>query len=148
MSKSAYDSLISPGPPLPKSHPSPALIAKLSLHVTSCYSSALSLANSHNEGEVSQHLRKYLVNEGALALALAHKWLGVDAGESGQRGGDAVAFLEWAKSELEEFKEGVRKISISKGSDNQRPKKSRITEELSTVTVFLHNYKKLNDSVS
>ncbi|KAF8575093.1 hypothetical protein K439DRAFT_1545866 [Ramaria rubella] len=147
MSKSAYDSLISPGPPLPKSHPSPALIAKLYVHVASGYSSARSLAKTHSEGDVSSDLRKYLANEAAVALALAHKWLGVDAGESGSRGGDAVAFLIWAKDELDALKEGGKKVSLGKASDNQRPKKSRILSELDSAVTFLKNYQKLNDTV-
>jgi len=147
MSKSAYDSLLSPGPPLPKSHPSPALIAKLYLHVGSGYSSARSLAKTYSEADVSSDLRKYLANEATLALALAYKWLGVDAGESGTRGGAAIAFLKLAKTELEGLKEGGKMVSLGKANDNQKPKKSRITEELETVTVFLKQYQKLNDSV-
>jgi hypothetical protein len=148
MSRSAYDSLISPGPPLPKSHPSPAVIAKLYIHVESGYSSARSLAKTHSEGDVSSELRKYLANEAAVALALAHKWLGVDAGESGSRGGHAVAFLKLAKGELEGLKDGGKIVSLgTKGNDNQRPNRSRIISELNSVSMFLKNYQKLNDTV-
>ena len=147
MSKSAFDSLISPGPPLPKSHPSPALIAKLFLHVETGYSSARSLAKIHTAGDVSSDLRKYLTNEASFALALAHKWLGVDAGESGTRGGDSVAFLKWAKAELEGLKGGGKKVSLGRASDNQKAAKNRISDELDTVNVFLKHYQKLNDSV-
>ncbi|KAI0315227.1 hypothetical protein OF83DRAFT_1062492 [Amylostereum chailletii] len=44
LTKAAYDSTITPGPPLPKSHPSPALLAKLHLEAATLSSSALSLA--------------------------------------------------------------------------------------------------------
>ena len=147
MSKSAYDSLMSPGPPLPKSHPSPALIAKLYLHIESGYSSARSLAKTHSEGDVSSELRKYLASEAVFALALAHKWLGVDAGESGSKSGQAVSFLKLAKGELEALKDGGRKVLIGKGSDNQRSKGSRILNELDSMSTFLRNYQKTNDTV-
>ena len=147
MSRSAYDSLISPGPPLPNSHPSPAAIAKLYLHVESGYSSARSLAKTHSDGDVSSDLRRYLANEATVALGLAHKWLGVDAGESGSRAGHAVAFLKLAKGELEGLKDAGKKVLLGKGSDNQKPKRNRIANELDSVTTFLKNYQKLNDSV-
>ncbi|KAF7297054.1 BRO1 domain-containing protein [Mycena indigotica] len=147
--KSAYDSNVTPGPPLPKSHPSPALISKLHLECAALYSSARTLAktsgstgsngkginiNISKDGEVSTDLRRYLNDETAIHEALAHKWLGVDAGENGgtDRGGDAVAFLARTKKELEELK-GRKKDSVS--------------EELESVTVFLKHYKKINDSL-
>ncbi|KAJ7935452.1 BRO1 domain-containing protein [Mycena leptocephala] len=147
LSKSAYDSNVAPGPPLPKSHPSPALISKLHLECSSLYSSARSLAktpssagkgkakgSSSADGEVSTDLRRYLNDETVFHDALARKWLGVDAGENGgsDRGGDAVGFLIWAKKELEELK---------------GRKKDRISDELDSVNVFLKHYKKVNDSL-
>ncbi|KAJ7695968.1 hypothetical protein B0H17DRAFT_1054391 [Mycena rosella] len=121
LSKSAYDSNVAPGPPLPKSHPSPALLAKLHLECAALYSSARALA-----GEITADLRRHLGDAAAFHGALARKWLGVDAGE-GDRGGDAVGFLVWARKELEELK----------------GRKS----ELESVSVFLKHYKKANDSL-
>ncbi|KAK0476744.1 BRO1-like domain-containing protein [Armillaria novae-zelandiae] len=121
LSKSAYDSNITPGPPLPTSHPSPALIAKLHLECGSLYSSARSLAktpgSTGDTGGVSVALRRYLADEYAYHSALAHKWLGVDAGEFGgtAKGGDAVGFLAWAKKELEDLKDGGKGIGITRG---------------------------------
>ncbi|KAJ7175457.1 BRO1 domain-containing protein [Mycena filopes] len=148
LSKSAYDSNVTPGPPLPKSHPSPALISKLHLECSSLYSSARSLAktpssagkakakgsSSSADGEVSADLRRYLNEETLFHDALARKWLGVDAGENGgtDRGGDAVGFLIWAKKELDELK---------------GRKKDRISDELDRVNMFLKHYKKVNDSL-
>ncbi|KAJ7644282.1 BRO1 domain-containing protein [Roridomyces roridus] len=150
LSKAAYDSNIAPGPPLPKSHPSPALISKLHLECAALYSSARTLAktpagkgksklngsSSSGDGEVSADLRRYLNDETSFHDAMAHKWLGVDAGENGgtDRGGDAVGFLVWAKKELEELKGG-------------RKKDARVSGELDTVGVFLKHYKKINDSL-
>ncbi|KAJ6620820.1 BRO1 domain-containing protein [Mycena sp. CBHHK59/15] len=147
LSKSAYDSNVAPGPPLPKSHPSPALISKLHLECSSLYSSARALAKTPNsagkgkgkggpsaDGEVSTDLRRYLNEETLFHDALARKWLGVDAGENGgsERGGDAVGFLTWAKKELEELK---------------GRKKDRVSDELDNMSVFLKHYKKINDSL-
>ncbi|KAJ7134416.1 BRO1 domain-containing protein [Mycena epipterygia] len=147
LSKSAYDSNVAPGPPLPKSHPSPALISKLHLECSSLYSSARTLAKTPNsagkgkakggssgDGEVSTDLRRYLNEETVFHDAMARKWLGVDAGENGgsDRGGDAVGFLTWAKKELEELK---------------GRKKDRVSDELDSVNVFLKHYKKVNDSL-
>jgi hypothetical protein len=44
--KAAVESAFRPGPPLPKSHPSPALIAKLHLEAASIYTSARALAKT------------------------------------------------------------------------------------------------------
>ncbi|KAJ7436237.1 hypothetical protein FB451DRAFT_1455025 [Mycena latifolia] len=124
LSKSAYDSNVAPGPPLPKSHPAPALLAKLHLECAALYASARALA-----GEIAAELRKHLGDAAALHGALARKWLGVDAGE-GDRGGDAVGFLLWARKELEELKG-----------------RSGGKAELEAVGVFLKHYKKANDSL-
>lgn len=164
LSKSAYDSTITPGPPLPKSHPSPALIAKLHLECASLYSSARSLAKTPSstkskgkgkelsgaDGEVSADLRRYLSDESAFHGALARKWLGVDAGENGgpQKGGEAVAFLVWAKKELEELKDGGRGFGIGREKEKKDRRKDKVMEELERVTMFWKHYKKLNDSVS
>ena len=42
--------------------------------------------------------------------ALAHKWLGVDAGENGgaSKAGIAVAFLGWSRSELEALQDSAK----------------------------------------
>jgi hypothetical protein len=164
LSRSAYDSTVTPGPPLPKSHPSPALIAKLHLECASLYSSARSLAKTPSsskskgkgreltgtDSEVSAELRRYLSEEGAFHGALARKWLGVDAGENGgaQKGGEAVAFLAWAKKELEELKNGGRGLGIGRDKEKKERRKDKVMEALDSVTVFWKHYKKLNDSVS
>lgn len=161
LSKSAYDSTVTPGPPLPASHPSPALVAKLHLECASLYSSARALAKTpsssksrgkHKEsssgadGEVSSDLRRYLQDESAFHGALARKWLGVDAGENGgtPKAGEAIAFLAWAKKELEEVKDSGRSFGVGK----ERLRKDKVTEELEIVNVFLKHYKKVNNSVS
>lgn len=97
---------------------------------------------------MSQDVRKYLEEESALANALAHKWLGVDAGEAGKTG-EAVGYLKWAKGELEALKEGkLAKFKKGGGGGDVKMKKERSVEELESVSTFLKNYQKVNDSVS
>ena len=120
LSKAAFESTLTPGPPLPKSHPSPALVAKLHLECAAFYASARSLVKTpgasragsksklklplgrdrdRNGGgereetgeEVTPELRRYLADEAALHGALARKWLGVDAGEHGGTAKGGVA---------------------------------------------------------
>ncbi|KAH9485087.1 pH-response regulator protein palC [Psilocybe cubensis] len=160
LSKSAYDSNVAPGPPLPKSHPPPALLAKLHIECTSLYSSARLLAKTpgasknassgHSVKDVASDLRRYLSNQASLHSALSHKWLGVDAGEKGgtDRGGEAVAFLQWAKKELEDIKDGGRLVSLGNGEkEKEELRKSDINNELTNVNVFFKYYKKMNDTL-
>ncbi|KAI6131621.1 hypothetical protein EDD16DRAFT_1689500 [Pisolithus croceorrhizus] len=169
LSLSANESTISPGPPLPKSHPSTALLAKLHLECASLYISARSLAltpgkvrstrNAASDsgigasGEVTGELIRHLTDEAAFHSALAHKWLGVDAGESGvaTKGGEAVGFLAWSKRELEDLCGGIKGTLLRKDrmpGEDRRGKKERVTLELESVQVFLLHYKKMNDSLT
>lgn len=149
LSRAAYDSTISPGPPLPKSHPSPALIAKLHLECSSLYSSARTLAKTPSE-EVSGELRKYLKDEAGFHGALGRKWLGVDCGENGgtEKGGDAVAWTAWAKKELEELK-GGKGIGIGGKAEKEKKekRKDKFVDELESTNVFWKHYTKVNDSL-
>lgn len=179
LSKSAYDGTVTPGPPLPKSHPPPGLVAKLHLECASLFSSARSLVKTAsgpkgktkfkpsfgkntdddtNEGsveEVSPELKRYLADEAALHSALASKWLGVDCGEDGglDRAGQAVGYLQWAKKELEELKEGTKSGISLPGVNSENEKKARerrkatVAKELGTVAVFLKHYRNMNDTV-
>jgi len=153
LSKSAYDSTLNPGPPLPRSHPSPGFVAKLSLNALESYASAFSLAKSAKGGnngdtEVTKDLTRWLGDEAALTSALSHKWLGVDAGEKSStagKAGEAIGFLMWAKEELEALKDGGHGIT---GLGRKRKRKERVAEERSSVAAFLNHYKKLNSTVS
>ncbi|TDL26176.1 hypothetical protein BD410DRAFT_716479 [Rickenella mellea] len=155
LSKSAYDSVVAPGPPLPQSHPSPALIAKLYLECATLYASARSLAKTPGKAktkdtdEVSPELRRYLADEEQFCGALARKWLGVDAGENGgeAKGGESVGFLAWAKAELDELKDGGRGVNIGKGKEKKERRKEKVVEELESVNVFLKNFRKMNDTL-
>jgi hypothetical protein len=182
LSKSAYDNTVTPGPPLPKSHPPPGFVAKLHLECASLFSSARSLVKTArgpksktrfrpsfgknkniddddaSEGgveEVAPDLKRYLADEAALHSALSSKWLGVDCGESGglDRAGQAVGYLQWAKKELEELKDGTKAGITLPGVNNENEKRARdrrkalVAKELETVTVFLKHYRNMNDTV-
>ena len=156
-SKSAYDSNIAPGPPLPLSHPSPSLLAKLHLECAALYGSARSLIksvgaskSSSERSVISSDFRKHLADEAALHTGLAHKWLGVFAGEKGgpEKGGEAVGFLAWAKKELEDLKDSGKTLAIGKGEkEKHERRKTKLTDEIATVTLFYKQYKQMNDAV-
>lgn len=159
LSKSVYDSNIAPGPPLPKSHPPPALLAKLHIECASLYSSARLLAKTpsarkssskDSSKEVSTDLRRYLGNQATLHSALSHKWLGVEAGEKGgtDKGGEAVGFLQWAKKELEDLKDSGKLSSLVNSEKEKEERwKEIISDELASANVFFKYYKKVNDTV-
>jgi len=149
LSKSAYDSNVAPGPPLPRSHPSPALLAKLHLECASLYNSARTLAKTPGAsggpaGDVTTDLRKYLSEEAIFHNAMGKKWLGVDGGENGgsEKGGEALGFITWARKDLEDMGKG---LSLSKGEKNIR--KERIVQEAEALLVWQNHYKKFNDTV-
>jgi hypothetical protein len=81
---------------------------------------------------------------------MAHKWLGVDAGEKGgtDKAGEAVAFLQWSRKELEELKDGGKLVSIGAAEKEKTDKrKDKINNELASVNVFYKYYNKMNDTV-
>ncbi|KAF8322145.1 hypothetical protein DL93DRAFT_1263495 [Clavulina sp. PMI_390] len=173
LAKASHDSTLSPGSPLPKTHPSPGLLAKLYLFSFESYTSALTLVRSSSTksialaslrksgssassttqsyGDVAASLRKYLVDEAPLAGALAHKWLGIEAGEAG-RSGEAIAYLSWAGEELEGLKEVKLKSLLSNNDkrtkEMESSRKDRLLDELKLVRSFLDNYTKENNTVN
>lgn len=183
LSKAAFESTLSPGPPLPKSHPSTVLLAKLHLDCAALYSSARTLAMTPSKsslasglkasfgstsksssdsgggsGEVSTDLLKYLEKESKFHAAIAHKWLGVDAGETAKRGkgGEAVGFLKWAQQELDDLHTSRLSKGLGIGRDGakdqdqdgkRQDRKAKVEKELKSVKVFLEHYRKINDSV-
>lgn len=157
MSKSQHDSTLSPGPPLPKGHPSPGLLAKLYLFTLDNYSSALTLikpsatkASTDQGSEVTAALRRYISDEIAVSSGLSHKWLGIESGEAG-RSGEAIAYLMWAREELENAKGGKVKSILSQGGKRNKEMKTerndRVVEEYKVVKSFLDDYTKENNNV-
>ena len=65
-----------------------------------------------------------------------------------EKGGEAVAFLQWAKKELEDLKDGGKLINIGNTDKEQEERwKNTVADELSSVNVFYKYYKKMNDTV-
>jgi hypothetical protein len=153
MSKSSYDNTVAPGPPLPASHPSPALLAKLHLEASALCASAESLlripASRKHDMEVAEPLLLYARDGAALHGALARKWLGADAGAHDSPG-VAVGFLGWAKRELDSLRDGsARSHSGVKEErrDGRRERRGRIVAEAEDAAQFLRYYTRMNDTV-
>jgi hypothetical protein len=171
-----------PGPPLPRNHPSPALLAKLYLHVARLYDSARALFKAHAsdpsssstrrlfrsdkieepdsaEGELLAGFKRYLKKEALLSQALAHKWLGVDAGENGKgaRIGEAIALCKYAQSRLQDMEDGAMREKMKgmgigksneKRKEERRARKGRVERDLEDVSAWIKSYTRQNDTVS
>ncbi|KAH8929040.1 hypothetical protein BT69DRAFT_1329062 [Atractiella rhizophila] len=129
---------ITPGPPLPKGHPSPSILSRLHLQVRSSYQRGLSLLSSSS---LSEDFKRYLVEGEQMSSLLAYKWLGVDAGENGTKIGEAIGWLGMAKEGMKEM------VGRGLGKEKER-KRKRVKEELEAVETYLKAYKKVNDAVS
>jgi hypothetical protein len=82
---------------------------------------------------------------------LSHKWLGVEAGEKGgtDKGGEAVAFMRWARKELEDLKDKGKLVSLGASERDKEDRwKDRINNELASVNLFYKYYSKMNDTVN
>lgn len=154
MTKSSYDSTVAPGPPLPASHPSPALLAKLHLEASTLCASAESLlripASRKHDMEVTEPLLLYAHDGAALHGALARKWLGADAGARDAMG-VAVGFLGWAKREMDALRDGRARShgggKKEEGLDGRRERRGRIAAEAEDAAQFLRYYSRMNDTV-
>lgn len=174
-----------PGPPLPASHPSPALLGKLYVYVASLFTSAAALLRVHDpssvgsgrrlfkkssgdksaldadaaDSDVIPELKRYLRKEALLSSALAHKWLGVDAGENGKppRVGEALGWVMEARSRLSELEDGkvadkMKGLGIGKGVERRKEarkvRQDRIDREVEDTDAWVRAYQKMNDTVS
>jgi hypothetical protein len=129
MTRAVSDSTLTPGHPLPRSHPSPSLLAKLHLNVANLYVSAGGLLNSCS-ANVSDGLRRYIADQTALAHGMSHKWLGVDRGEH-DAVGEATAWLALARDELRPLAKKTKALAV----------------EVEGIESFLTAYQRLNDTV-
>lgn len=171
-----------PGPPLPSNHPSPSLLSKLYLHVAKLYDSSRALFKAHAnepsssnsrrifrgekieepdsaEGELNSGFKRYLKKEAMLSQALAHKWLGVDAGENGKgaRIGEAVAWCKDAQTRLEVMEDGavrekMKGLGLGKLNDRKKEerkaRKSRVERDLEDISAWVKSYARQNDTAS
>ena len=110
--------------------------------------SSNSSTDEASEG-ISQDLRTYLSDGRAFSSALSYKWLGVDAGENGNKIGEAIAWLEMARSGVTGL-QGKGRISLpgrNKGKVERAKRKDRLVEELEDIDAFLKGYKRTNGTV-
>ena len=133
LSRSYNEALLSSGPPLPTSHPSPSLLSKLQLNIHSLYASALSLLPNN----INSDLKSYVESMVHLNLGLGMKWLGVNEGERNSVG-ESVGWLELSEKELEE--------TLKKGKI--KANKEFIHRELEMVKRFHRASKRDNDTFS
>ncbi|CAD6570078.1 MAG: hypothetical protein CYPHOPRED_003733 [Cyphobasidiales sp. Tagirdzhanova-0007] len=164
-----------PGPPLPRSHPSPSLLAKLYLNVHQHYDSARALAKSvgnsatvrgtlmknlmrdnsastsstdSSSDAIAQDLRTYLTDGRTFSSSLGYKWLGVDAGENANKTGEAISWLGLARTGLLELQSRAKVVMpLRKGKAERSKRKDRIVEELEDIDAFMKSYKRTNDMV-
>jgi len=169
-----------PGPPLAANHPSPALLAKLYLHVSRLYDSSRALFKAHAseptttsrrlfrsdkieepdtaEGDLLAGFKRYLKKEALLSQALAHKWLGVDAGENGKgsRVGEAIALCKYSQARLEEMEDGavrekMKGLGIGRGNEKRKEerkaRKGRVERDLEDIGAWVKSYTRQNDTV-
>lgn len=111
------------------------------------------------EGEITPELKRYLAKEAQLALALAHKWLGIDAGENGRgtKVGEALAWVKDAQDRLEDLEDSKMRTKLkglSLGKSRERKKEERkvrmgrVERELEVVKAWVKAYQMMNDTVS
>lgn len=147
MTKAISDMGISPGHPLPRSHPSPSLLAKLHINVYNLYegaSNTFDALSKQSSSEVISPLRDYVQEGRKMYRMLAYKWLGVDLGEAGLKMGEAIAWLQMAKALATEMG-GKPGLTIGKKKVKRR---NRVVVELESVESFLKAYSKVNDKAS
>jgi len=150
LSRSAMDRHANPGAGLPKSHPSPALLAKLELNVHHLYSSAKDAFKlASGVGEISSSLRSYVSEGRQVALGRGYKWLALEAGEQASQNGEAIGWLGLAREALKAVC-GGSVLAVRNGSlkNDWARKKAKIEQELEEIQKFLKAYEQLNRTVT
>ncbi|CED84340.1 BRO1 domain [Phaffia rhodozyma] len=168
----SISSVLHIGPPLPKPHPSPSLLAKLYLNVLSLYSlshtlilsSSSSLTSSTSSSLATDspidELIKYVKDGKSFAEAMSRKWLGIDAGEFGdhKRIGEAIVWLRESKKILADGSSEGRGLNASgilggigkgkgKGKEEKKERREKWADEEIIVESFLRAYEKANQTI-
>lgn len=145
----------SPGAGLPKSHPSPSLLAKLQLNVHALYSAAFDSLSLVTPGsgattEVSGALRDYLSDGRHFALGLGYKWLGIDAGEQSGKYAEAIGWLALARQTLKTVGGGSRTMVVVRNGaikSDRANRKGKTEHEMDEVERFSKAYEQMNRTV-
>ncbi|WAQ87657.1 hypothetical protein PtA15_8A563 [Puccinia triticina] len=150
LSRSAMDRHANPGAGLPKSHPSPALLAKLELNVHQLYSTAKDAFKlASGAGEISSSLRNYVSEGRQVALGRGYKWLALEAGEQASQNGEAIGWLGLARKAMKAVCSGSV-LAVRNGSlkNDWARKKEKVEQELEEIDKFLKAYEQLNRTVT
>ncbi|PLW12086.1 hypothetical protein PCANC_21939 [Puccinia coronata f. sp. avenae] len=150
LSRSAMDRHAHPGAGLPKSHPSPALLAKLELNVHQLYSSAKDAYKlASGLGEIASSLRSYVSEGRQVALGRGYKWLALEAGEQANQNGEAIGWLGLARETMKAVCSGSV-LAVRNGSlkNDWARKKGKVEQELEEIDKFLKAYEQLNRTVT
>ncbi|EIN05123.1 hypothetical protein PUNSTDRAFT_137807 [Punctularia strigosozonata HHB-11173 SS5] len=127
LTKVTVESAFSLGPPLPKLHPSPVLVAKLHLECVETYASAHELAKTPGASHKPKHpfgLGKYDADDDGACWRTSGSASTRARRRAGRgRAGEAITFLAWAKRELDEL--GGRGVSVGGGSREDDMRKRR-----------------------
>jgi hypothetical protein len=116
------------------------------------------LAAEAADSDMIPELKRYLRKEALLSSALAHKWLGIDAGENSkpQRIGEALAWISECRSRLAELEDGkvaekMKGLGIGKSAErrkeSRRARQGRIEREAADADAWIASYKKMNETV-
>lgn len=149
--------LHNPGPPIPKTHPSPQILLKLHLDTSSLFNASRVMLKSSIKSTLRvQHvdlpadLKAHMKRRDIFHAGVAKKWLGIDAANNGNTG-FAIA---WLKTASEQLTEGVssspseRLKILSRSTRKARDeRKNELDIELGSIDTFLKAYKQLNDTV-
>ncbi|TIA89820.1 hypothetical protein E3P99_01897 [Wallemia hederae] len=149
--------LNNPGPPLPKSHPSPQILLKLHLDTSALFNAARVMLKSSIKSTLRvQHvdlpaqLKSHTKRREVFHAGVAKKWLGVDASNQGNTG-IALAWLKMASEELADSissSPSERLKILSKSTRKARgERRNELDVELSSIDTYLKAYKQLNDTV-
>ncbi|KAA1095912.1 hypothetical protein PGTUg99_035395 [Puccinia graminis f. sp. tritici] len=150
LSRSAMDRHTNPGAGLPKSHPSPALLAKLELNVHQLYSSAKDAFKlASGASEIASSLRNYVSEGRQVALGRGYKWLALEAGEQASQNGEAIGWLGLAREAMKAVCSGSL-LAVRNGSlkNDWARKKGKVEQELEEIDKFLKAYEQLNRTVT
>ncbi|KAH9816232.1 hypothetical protein DFH28DRAFT_966506 [Melampsora americana] len=156
LSRSVMEHHTTPGAGLPKSHPSPGLLAKLQLNIHALYSGAfdslsLVIPGSGANAEVAGAFRDYLRDGRQFSLGLGYKWLGIDAGEQSSRYAEAVGWLSLARESLKAVGGGGRTMVVVRNGaikSERARRKGKTEHELDEVDRFMKAYEQINRTVT
>lgn len=158
---------LTPGPPLPARHASPGLLAKLHLHTSALYHEAHAMLRQvldpgraktlpklkwdPRASDIATSACRYMQHEAQWHRALAHKWLGIDAGEQAGDMGWGIAHLRLSLELLQALvpRSALDALRVRRPITMRlRSAEERMALEYASVSRWLGAYTKTNDTVT